>query len=673
MERVKFFTIAACLASLFLWSEVKADPVWSIPINVKGDGTLYTLYFATAVGATDGYDVDVDEPHPPGPPGAFDAYFYIEHPDFSCLTKDARTPASNTWTLVTANAIGKTDSITWSLANIPNEGTFTLNGINMSVESVAVYEGNITKTITYTDTTPPSAPTGVSVANTWVSGELKLTWTNPTQADFSYIRIYRSVVQGQLGSLVYDNVVGTTKTDIGLTIGTTYYYTLRAVDLSGNESKNTDQYSGTPIASIPAIPIIVKGNGTSYTLYFGTHPDATDGYDVGIDEPHPPGPPGAFDAYFYIEHPDFPCLTKDMRAAADIHIIWTLVTANAIGKTDSIKWSPADLPAQGVFTLDTAGLNINMRTDSVAVYTGNLTLYIKYLLPPTTYTVSGTVGLSDNPPNLSGSIVTIDSKADTTDSLGFYAITGLMSGTYDIHVTHDGYYPDSSMDVVISKDTTINYTLTYIIQRDVGPFVILSPPDTVKSDSTYSVNVRFKNFGKVAETPKVKCIIDGIYADSGNAILPVDGTDDVIFKNWTVPHHTTDTTYVITAISLLAVDENPSNDTLSKTIFVLKVGIEEVAASIPTTYSLSPGVPNPATGVVKISYAIPEKGKVKITVYDIVGKLVATVKDGIEEPGYKVALWDMSDANGKKVQSGVYFYRLEAAGFSSTRKMLVIR
>jgi len=107
------------------------------------------------------------------------------------------------------------------------------------------------------DVTPPSSPNDVKVVDPTTGGTLNLSWTNPPEADFSHICIYRSTTTGVLGNLVYDKVVGTSKTDTGLTNDVTYYYTLRSVDKLGNESSNIDQYSGTPtLAVIPEEEVV---------------------------------------------------------------------------------------------------------------------------------------------------------------------------------------------------------------------------------------------------------------------------------------------------------------------------------------------------------------------------------------------------------------------------------
>ncbi|MFH1784761.1 MAG: hypothetical protein ABH868_07750 [bacterium] len=106
------------------------------------------------------------------------------------------------------------------------------------------------------DTTPPAPPTNVNVSNPGTGGTLNLSWTNPGDADFNHIHIYRSTSSGILGSLVNDNITGTNLSDTGLTNGQAYYYTLRSVDDTGNESTNTDQHSGIPTFqdSIPPGP-----------------------------------------------------------------------------------------------------------------------------------------------------------------------------------------------------------------------------------------------------------------------------------------------------------------------------------------------------------------------------------------------------------------------------------
>lgn len=104
------------------------------------------------------------------------------------------------------------------------------------------------------DNTPPSAPTNITAT----AGNAKATlgWTNPTDADLTGIKIYRSTTSGQLGDLLTTIANKTTVTyeNTGLTNGTTYYYTVRSYDTTGNISTNTTQVSAAPSAPSSALP-----------------------------------------------------------------------------------------------------------------------------------------------------------------------------------------------------------------------------------------------------------------------------------------------------------------------------------------------------------------------------------------------------------------------------------
>lgn len=102
-----------------------------------------------------------------------------------------------------------------------------------------------------TDTTPPSAPTGIRADDVTTDGKIKVSWTNPTDSDFAKVKIYRSTTEGSVGSVVKttDTATDTSYEDNGLTNGTKYYYVVRALDTSSNESTNTTQVSATPTAT----------------------------------------------------------------------------------------------------------------------------------------------------------------------------------------------------------------------------------------------------------------------------------------------------------------------------------------------------------------------------------------------------------------------------------------
>jgi flagellar hook assembly protein FlgD len=64
---------------------------------------------------------------------------------------------------------------------------------------------------------------------------------------------------------------------------------------------------------------------------------------------------------------------------------------------------------------------------------------------------------------------------------------------------------------------------------------------------------------------------------------------------------------------------------------------------------------------------------VKLSVYSAAGTLVRRIVVSMQNPGWHTAAWDGSDRRGRRVGTGVYLVRLEAAAFTSTRKLVVQR
>ena len=92
------------------------------------------------------------------------------------------------------------------------------------------------------DLYPPTSPTDVKISQADEGRSAVLTWTNPSDGDFSHVKIYRSTSRGQVGSLIKDGLKDNTYKDAGLSSGLVYYYTLTIVDKSGNESSRALSY-----------------------------------------------------------------------------------------------------------------------------------------------------------------------------------------------------------------------------------------------------------------------------------------------------------------------------------------------------------------------------------------------------------------------------------------------
>jgi hypothetical protein len=84
--------------------------------------------------------------------------------------------------------------------------------------------------------------------------------------------------------------------------------------------------------------------------------------------------------------------------------------------------------------------------------------------------------------------------------------------------------------------------------------------------------------------------------------------------------------------------------------------------------------PNPFNPTTSIRYSVARTGaRVAMRVYDVAGRLVATVLDETSEAGEHVATWNGRDAGGEPVASGIYFCRLSVDGWSAARKMVLLK
>ncbi len=103
------------------------------------------------------------------------------------------------------------------------------------------------------------------------------------------------------------------------------------------------------------------------------------------------------------------------------------------------------------------------------------------------------------------------------------------------------------------------------------------------------------------------------------------------------------------------------------------IGIKNITTTIPQEFKLYQNYPNPFNPVTKIKFDIPANSKwqtanVKMVIYDIIGKEVATLVNEALKPGTYEVDWD-----GSKYASGVYFYNLIAGDFSETMRMVLVK
>ena len=105
-----------------------------------------------------------------------------------------------------------------------------------------------------------------------------------------------------------------------------------------------------------------------------------------------------------------------------------------------------------------------------------------------------------------------------------------------------------------------------------------------------------------------------------------------------------------------------------KVFFVEGGGIKRLGNEIPNTYTLYQNYPNPFNPATNITFEVPSKSFVELTIYDIQGRKVETLVNSVIDPGKYNVTWD-----GSYHASGVYYYTLKSNGYTQTKRMVLVK
>ena len=90
-------------------------------------------------------------------------------------------------------------------------------------------------------------------------------------------------------------------------------------------------------------------------------------------------------------------------------------------------------------------------------------------------------------------------------------------------------------------------------------------------------------------------------------------------------------------------------------------------------FALKDNYPNPFNPVTTLRYEIAVNTNVKITIYDMMGRLVKILTDKMEMAGYKSIKWNGTNDRNEPVSAGLYLYTIQAGDYRKTRKMVLIK
>jgi subtilisin family serine protease len=120
-------------------------------------------------------------------------------------------------------------------------------------------------------------------------------------------------------------------------------------------------------------------------------------------------------------------------------------------------------------------------------------------------------------------------------------------------------------------------------------------------------------------------------------------------------------------------DPNHSMFAIPCTLHVGPVSVDDGNEAVPSVFTLDQNYPNPFNPTTEIKFGVPATDLVRLEVYDIMGRRVATLANEEMTAGTHSVIWNGTNDSGDQVTSGVYFYRLSQGDNTLTKKMIMLK
>ena len=233
---------------------------------------------------------------------------------------------------------------------------------------------------------------------------------------------------------------------------------------------------------------------------------------------------------------------------------------------------------------------------------------------------------------------------------------------------------------VITRDLTegtVHYVPILSHFTTIGPVVFHSvssrnADDVLEPGANIRLYITLKNIGKTAAATDIKaqlvCLEPSWLDISLDTWSYVDIAPGQTVRNSTSYKVNILDTYpgdaaIPMEVHISSNDQLFWNDTFSIPVYV---GVKTEEEMEPEQFSLYPNYPNPFNPTTTIQYKIPKFSEVTLTIYDLLGREIATLVNKTQTPGEYSAIW-----NGQGHPSGIYFCRLNAGDFMETRKLVL--
>ena len=304
---------------------------------------------------------------------------------------------------------------------------------------------------------------------------------------------------------------------------------------------------------------------------------------------------------------------------------------------------------------------------------------MRILSAPSSATIEETALSSfapDQVRQLDGRFYVVRGEADGGDDRGEFP-----AGVWEFISFHPALQQDSYLSLVPTvADSTVQDGIRWSVFLTTAHSSSPSIWFASYPDSGYSVD-------NIAPGVPVGFRVDHDYTDGPSLIWSVSSDEDFqYFRVYrgdseefeigpeTLVHETAETNwldseggpshfYQLTALDHAGNESDPA----------LPYQVTGVESNLPTAFELRQNLPNPFNPTTTIYFELPRSGAVRLEIYDVTGRLVTTLLEGVLDAGRHEAVWRAGDEGGKALGSGLYFYRLSASGETETRKMLLLK
>jgi endo-1,4-beta-xylanase len=226
----------------------------------------------------------------------------------------------------------------------------------------------------------------------------------------------------------------------------------------------------------------------------------------------------------------------------------------------------------------------------------------------------------------------------------------------------------SATDGLAQGITTLEKGLASLVRKDANIAFYLASKNSINFGgvaigSVKNDSVKITNLG--TDTLRISTVLstNSQYSISVASDKIAPSEEIYLMISFTPPDTTTQSGYIILTHNAANIFDSiavsgkgiPANGILDK-------------EQLPKEFALGQNYPNPFNPTTQIAYSIAQSGHVSLKVYDLLGKEVAILFDGMRQPGRYIAIF-----NGARLASGVYFYRLQSGKFVETKKLILMK